>query len=147
VHPPFILSFIRLLGGFHARYSIFGVLNDSKRVKCFAEDWVTTAAGKREIHRMKNEGKNHPDMANVPGRRVNVCAEAGSLLLWDSLLPHGSCINTSAEPRLTVFLGHSPASGDRKQRAEDWKAQWGGLEGSEKLTDLGAKLAGLEEWP
>lgn len=41
------------------------------------EAWVTSTDGRAEIHRMKTVGKQHPDMSNVPGKRVNVCGKAG----------------------------------------------------------------------
>ena len=41
------------------------------------EEWVKSPDGRAEIHRMKNVGKQHPDMSNVPGRRVNICGNAG----------------------------------------------------------------------
>ena len=64
------------------------------------EHWVNSPAGRGEIERCKGEGRQHPDMSNVPGRRVNVSGKAGDLLVWDRLTPHGSSINTSDEPRM-----------------------------------------------
>ena len=45
-------------------------------------DFVTSEDGKREITRMRQEGRQHPDMSRVPGRRVNITGRAGDLLVW-----------------------------------------------------------------
>ena len=120
------------------------------------EHWVNSPAGRSEVERCKGEGRQHPDMSNVPGRRVNVSGKAGDLLVWDRLTPHGSSINTSDEPRMVLFVGHTPAEAEpgdehyspsREEQAEKWRGQWGGLEGGPRVTELGARLAGLEPWP
>jgi hypothetical protein len=35
-----------------------------------------------QVERMKNEGRQHPDMAHVPGRRVSVAAGGGAICLF-----------------------------------------------------------------
>ena len=98
---------------------------------------------------MKGESAQHPLMSNVPGRRVNVSGRAGDLLVWDVYTPHGSCTNTSAEPRLALFVGLTPAKPDDPEavaaQQEAWRDQWGGLPGA-ALSAHGRRLAGLEPW-
>ena len=98
---------------------------------------------------MKGESAQHPLMSNVPGRRVNVCGRAGDLLVWDVYTPHGSCTNTSAEPRLALFVSLAPAKPDDPEavaaQQEAWRDQWGGLPRA-ALSAHGRRLAGLEPW-
>ena len=87
------------------------------------EWWIGTPTGQSEIARMKGESAQHPLMSNVPGRRVNVCGRAGDLLVWDVYTPHGSCTNTSTEPRLALFVGLTPARPDDPEAVA--AQQWG----------------------
>ena len=73
---------------------------------------------------------------------------AADLLIWDRLTPHGSSINHSADPRMVLFLNYTPAedAGDLTDKAGEWRAQWGGIEGSPRVSELGRKVAGLKPW-
>ena len=99
---------------------------------------------------MKGEGRQHPDMANVPGKRVNVAGEAGDLLIWHRLTPHGSSRNNCADPRMAMFFTLTPAQEEvAGVRAAAWREQWCGHgHGTDAVasTPLGRRLAGLEPW-
>ena len=94
-------------------------------------------------------------MINVPGRRVNVAAKAGDLLIWHRMTPHGSSRNTAADCRLALFFTLSPAATSevaRQEQATKWRTQWGAFGsngGALELASsaLGRRLAGLEAWP
>ena len=94
---------------------------------------------------------------------VRVASAPCSLLIFDSFLPHGSGLNTSATPRATMWVSCVPVPEDETERAEararrleDWEARGqadfaGWLPAGERgrrpqLTPLGRKLLGLDEW-
>ncbi|KAL0476874.1 htxA [Acrasis kona] len=73
---------------------------------------------------------------------------AGSLLVWDIRLPHGSKPNHSDRPRMAQFLKYFPAppKGTFKQRKEivEAKLEQSGI--GDDLTATGRKLFGLEDY-
>ena len=91
----------------------------------------------------------------------NVSATAGSLIIWDSRLPHSGNINTSDQPRLAQYISMCPEDSEesRASRIALWQARrapekWRNMpyqqdpEDGEvaKLTELGQKLLGLTRW-
>ena len=76
------------------------------------------------------------------------------MIVWNSLLPHGTGRNTAAEPRRAMFVCMTPVdrvvaadeSKDyaalRAERLEAWEAEGGRA----RLDGLGRRLLGLEEW-
>lgn len=90
--------------------------------------------------------------------------EAGDLVIWDRLLPHGNGINQTDEPRFAQYITMEPARfGDREtriQRVESWRDQQPYFEHQTpdprnwesenceraELTPLGRKLLGLDPW-
>ena len=111
------------------------------------EEWIQTAQGRREVERMRTESRQHPDMANVPGRRVNVAGQAGDLLIFHRMTPHGSSRNTAPDCRLALFFTLSPDTPARDEHAAAWRKQWCGLGGDAVAsTTLGRRLAGLDSW-
>ena len=73
---------------------------------------------------------------------------AADLLIWDRLTPHGSSINTSPDPRMVLFLNCTPTdeASEATDQAATWRAQWGGIEGGPRVSELGKRLAGLQPW-
>jgi hypothetical protein len=119
-------------------------------------EWIRSADGRREVDRMTNESRGHPRMSNVPGRRTNVAGQAGDLLIFHSMTPHGSSRNTSNDCRLALFFTLCPdgrhagsaAAAGSDEHAASWREQWHGLGGDELAsTALGRRLAGLDPWP
>jgi hypothetical protein len=105
------------------------------------------------------------DHAEFPVVRPDL--KAGDLLIWNGALAHGVAANTSAGGvRAAQYLSMMPAleSHDelRRSRVESWRTlstpEWNGTlvgdatkheslrYGPAELTDLGAKLLGLESW-
>ncbi|WP_257280356.1 MULTISPECIES: phytanoyl-CoA dioxygenase family protein [unclassified Endozoicomonas] len=87
--------------------------------------------------------------------------EAGSLIIWDSGLPHSGMLNISDKPRLAVYISMFPAGLEEtaEERIELWQEKrapkkWRGLNHQQdpepgepaRLTELGKKLLGLEEY-
>jgi len=96
------------------------------------------------------------DVLPVPG-------EAGDLLIWDVLLPHGNGENLSNEIRFAQYITMFPAPPDRaghaQVRIESWRNYTSTFlpgdprgwerehnEGPAVLTDLGRKLLGIDMW-
>ncbi|MEZ4682290.1 MAG: phytanoyl-CoA dioxygenase family protein [Caldilineaceae bacterium] len=118
----------------------------------FAE-WVKTQPADR-----------HPRLPDPTGLDIQtIPGNAGDLLIWHSLLPHGNSRNRSTKPRLAQYITMFPPRGeeDRAFRIKAWqevlppqgKAFPGdprGWEqahyGSPQLTALGEKLLGLTSW-
>lgn len=85
-------------------------------------------------------------------------ANAGDLIVWDSLLPHGAGYNYSQEPRAAQFIRMFPAAEDNLDLVETRIRHWSdqlpaqhcavpvASEGPAQLTSLGRKLLGLDTW-
>jgi ectoine hydroxylase-related dioxygenase (phytanoyl-CoA dioxygenase family) len=93
---------------------------------------------------------------------VQVEGQAGDVILWSTLLPHGSAANQSDRPRMAAFVTLQPPA-DYEQlrnslmtwwltkRAPD---QWRGMPGQidpepgapAALSELGQKLIGARPW-
>ncbi len=117
--------------------------------------WIAAQPGDRDPFRPDLTGF---EVVEVPTRR-------GDLLIWNSLLPHGTSPNTSAAPRLAQYLSMAPACEEdadaRAWRIDAWlhrrapqgdafpgdPRQWERRHGTTAaLTPLGRKLLGLDLW-
>ena len=91
----------------------------------------------------------------------NIAAKAGSLIVWDSRLPHSGNVNTSDQPRLAQYLSMCPEESEesRANRIALWQAKrapqkWRGMPHQQDpepgdvadLSELGQKLLGLTRW-
>ena len=95
----------------------------------------------------------------------HVATESGDLVIWHSLLPHGTGRNNSSRPRLAQYITMFPAREDdeamRQERISLWRERksperkafpgdprrWEIEYGSTaELTPLGEKLLGLKRW-
>jgi ectoine hydroxylase-related dioxygenase (phytanoyl-CoA dioxygenase family) len=120
----------------------------------FAE-WVKTQPVDRDPYQ--------PDLTGFAITKV--AAQAGDLLIWNSLLPHGIRPNRATTPRLAQYISMMPAQEEntalREWRVQSWRdriapegyAFPGDPRGWEQtryeramLTALGEKLLGLQEW-
>lgn len=104
------------------------------------EDWLPDTMGREIVH--------------VPAR-------AGDLIVWDSRLPHGNSKNLSTRPRIAfyVMMGANADEVSRQAAIESWRSGrcvpwWRDRPGYDRtepwpparLTPLGRRLLGLEEW-
>ena len=119
------------------------------------EEWVKTQPADRD--------PRLPDMTGLELK--SLAMNAGDLVIWHSLLPHGTGRNNSSRPRLAQYITMFPAKEDdeaiRQERISLWKERrspdrrffpgdprrWE-IENSAtaKLTPLGEKLLGLRNW-
>jgi len=117
-------------------------------------EWVKTQPKSRDTRRPDLTGL---DVKPIPGN-------AGDLLIWHSLLPHGNGQNTATKPRLAQYISMSPnpspSEEARQQRIRMWQERlhpegtaFPGdprrLEAQNppaELTPLGRKLLGMEPW-
>lgn len=101
-------------------------------------------------------------LADTAGREiVNVPAQAGDLIVWDSRLPHGNSKNTAVRPRLAFYVMMGPADDAyRRVLVASWRTGrcvpwWRNRPGYDlvepwppaTLTKLGKRLLGLDLWP
>jgi hypothetical protein len=120
------------------------------------EEWVRTQPADRD--------PMHPDTAGLTV--VNVEMEAGDLLIFNSLLPHGVRPNHSTDRvRIAQYIAMYPADYDDEVEREERIRLWRELDYPErdafpgdprdwerknartaKLTPIGRKLLGLERW-
>lgn len=98
---------------------------------------------------------NHPDI-------VQINANAGDIIVWSTLLPHGPALNSSFEPRIASFMTLTPnknfdaIASETKELVMTRRApkKWRGLPQQLDpepgkpviLTELGEKLTGFAEW-
>lgn len=119
------------------------------------EEWVQTQPADRDPWR--------PDLTGF--EVVPIETKAGDLVIWHSLLPHGTRRNNSNRPRLAQYISMSPAREDdeaqRQERITLWRDRLpppgkpfpGDFRQMEQrcgmtaeLTPLGRKLLGLDRW-
>jgi ectoine hydroxylase-related dioxygenase (phytanoyl-CoA dioxygenase family) len=117
-------------------------------------DWIKRQAADR-----------HPRKPDLTGYEITkVVMQAGDLVVWSTLLPHGNGHNLSDRPRLAQYITMSPAREDdddaRQKRIDSWQRHLPGpgfpgdarknevlLEPqSATLTALGRKLLGSDRW-
>ena len=130
---------LQVVPGFHRRF----------------HEWVKTQPADRD--------PRVPDMTGLELK--SLAMKAGDLVIWHSLLPHGTGRNNSASPRLAQYITMFPAIEDdaamRQERIKLWRERkspdrkffpgdprrWE-IERSAtaKLTPLGEKLLGLRSW-
>ena len=119
------------------------------------EDWVKTQPPDRN--------PRQPDISGF--ELIGVEMNAGDLVIWNSLLPHGTGRNNSTRPRLAQYISMFPAKDEdealRQERITSWRERaprqgrafpgdplrWEIEHGTTaELTPLGEKLLGLKSW-
>lgn len=101
-------------------------------------------------------------LAETDGRAIlHIPAGTGDLIVWDSLLPHGNSKNLSAKPRLAFYVLMGPTGHESLRQANvqswgsgrcvPWWRERPGYDRTEpwppaRLTELGRKLLGLDDW-
>jgi hypothetical protein len=101
-------------------------------------------------------------LADTTGHTIEyVAADVGDLIVWDYRLPHSNSKNTSTVPRLAFYVVMFPTTNPqlREANVESWRTGrcvpwWRTRRGYDrvelwrhaKLTALGRKLLGLDEW-
>ncbi len=129
------------------------------------DTWVKTQPADRDPRRPDLEALKRDGLEVVP-----IPANAGDLIIWNSMLAHGNGQNVSNRPRLAQYLTMfaapvSPLSPDQETRRQDRIASWQGRtppnehwahgdpnqweqknEKTAELTPLGRKVLGLDLW-
>ena len=118
------------------------------------DEWVKTQPADRDPWK--------PDISGY--ELVGVEMQAGDLVIWNSMLPHGTSRNSGDRPRLAQYISMFPAPDDealRQERIASWRERtprvgpafpgdprrWEIEQGeTAKLTPLGEKLLGLTSW-
>ena len=118
------------------------------------ETWVKTQPVNRDPWK--------PDISGY--ELVGVEMRAGDLVIWNSMLPHGTSRNMADKPRLAQYISMFPAPDDealRRERVSSWRERkprvgpafpgdprrWEIEHGvTATLTPLGEKLLGLTNW-
>lgn len=94
---------------------------------------------------------------------IHVEGQAGDLIVWNSLLPHGPAPNFSQRPRIAQFVSMGRTSTNavlleriaswckEKRAPENWRG-WPNQQDPEpgppvQLTPLGRRLVGIDPWP
>lgn len=97
----------------------------------------------------------------VPYERVSIEANAGDLIVWDSILAHGNGVNRSDRVRFAQYITMTPATPGvtRDDETATWRDRthprwatgdprgWEGRQPSATLTALGERLLGKVAWP
>ncbi len=113
----------------------------------------------------KDRNRFQPDISAFKDQIVKVKLEAGDLLIFNSLLPHGIRANHSDKVRIAQYISMMPAEEDnealKQWRINSWKNKiapsgyafpgdprnWEQTKyGVAELSDLGKKLLGVEKW-
>ena len=119
------------------------------------EDWIKTQPADRDPRK--------PDISGYD--LIGVEMNAGDLVIWNSLLPHGTSRNSSDKPRLAQYISMFPARPDddalRQERISSWRERRPRVGPAfpgdprrleiehgttAKLTPLGEKILGLKDW-
>lgn len=119
------------------------------------EDWVSTQPADRN--------PRIPDMTGLELQSIST--KAGDLVIWHSLLPHGTGRNNSSRPRLAQYITMFPAREDEEAMRQERISLWRERKSPERkffpgdprrweiehsataeLTPLGEKLLGLKQW-
>jgi hypothetical protein len=116
---------------------------------------------------IKSQPKDrNPRIPNIEGHEVvPIPGEAGDMVIWDVLLPHGNGQNRSGNLRFAQYVTMFPAAPDNTEqlnaRIDAWRnyksvtpifpedpRQWerSHNEGPANLSELGRKLLGLDSW-
>ena len=133
------------MGGFQCVPEIYGEL----------DAWIARQPADRDPRRPVIDGYTITRLA----------MNAGDLVIWTTLLPHGNGHNVSPRPRLAQYITMNPAEESneelRETRINCWrkklpilspafKGDSRGIEqrtGPAELTPLGRQLLGLDRWP
>ena len=119
-----------------------------------------------EAYLERQPADRNPNVPDLTGYEVKpIPGQAGDLLIWNVLLPHGNGHNTSDRPRFAQFISMRPERYDdeaaRQERIDQWqhhrppgnKVFPGDPRRIEEeqgrtaeLTPLGRKLLGLDRW-
>lgn len=119
------------------------------------EAWIARQPADRNPH--------HPDLTGFAVTPIP--AQAGDLIIWNTLFPHGNGHNVSDRPRLAQYINMFPAREDdeavRQDRIMRWRdrlapaASWAPGDPrrweqehakTAELTPLGRNLLGLDSW-
>jgi hypothetical protein len=119
------------------------------------EEWLKTQPPDRDPWK--------PDTTGLDIQQIET--KAGDLLIWNSLLPHGTSPNRSDRPRMAQYISMFPAKEHddalRQERIRSWRERlprvgfafpgdprdWEIKFGkTAELTDLGQRLLGLVSW-
>ena len=128
------------------------------------DDWLDTLDDDAEANQMlqlKDEGAAQAVLLGAKTKRVP--ASAGDLIIWDTRLPHSAASNVGDAPRVAQYITmnpiRQPLSEEQKHDNRMWwherHAGFGEPRNREhytlpkpaKLTQLGRRLAGIEDWP
>ena len=118
-----------------------------------------------KLNQPKDRDKFKPDITGLEDKLVKVPMEAGDLLIFNSLQPHGIRPNNSNKVRIAQYISMMPAQNDnnalKEWRVNSWKnsvapegyafpgdpRNWEQTKYERaELTELGEKLLGLKEW-
>jgi len=118
-------------------------------------EWVKTQPEDRDPH--------HPDTTGYEPKKIT--QEAGDLLIFNAMQPHGIRPNISNQPRMAQYVSMFPAQENNKalqqERITSWRdriapkgdafpgdpREWEQKKYNKaELTDLGEKLLGLKTW-
>jgi hypothetical protein len=112
--------------------------------------------------RLDQDGAKSWLAKNIEGRDiVNVPAQTGDLIVWDSRLPHSNSTNTSSVPRIAFYVMMCPmVEALRQANVDSWRTGrcvpwWRNRRGYDRiepwppaaLTQPGRRLLGLDDWP
>lgn len=118
------------------------------------EEWIKTQPANRDPW--------HPDIKGFELKHL--ASNAGDLIIWHSLLPHGTGHNRSNRPRIAQYITMYPAPEPHQtphERISQWQEhrppgdrifpgdsrKWEEQHGTTaELTPLGRKLLGLDPW-
>jgi len=131
-------------GGFQCLPEIYRNLNA----------WLGTHGTKNDFNFFE-PGLNHLQTTQIAG-------QAGDVILWSTLLPHGSAANLSDRPRMAAFVTLQPPADYEqlrnslmtwwltKRAPEQWRGMPGQLDpepgAPAALSELGQKLIGARPW-
>lgn len=119
-----------------------------------------------KLSQPEDRNRFQPDTSSFEGKFHKVKLEAGDLLIFNSLTPHGIRPNNSEDKiRIAQYISMMPAEEDNQAmvewRVNSWKNRiapegyafpgdprnWEQIKyGTAELNDLGKKLLGLEKW-
>ncbi len=118
------------------------------------DEWIRVNAMSEDFNHFQPGLDTHPTL--------QLSGQAGDVILWSTLLPHGPAVNLSNEVRIAAFVTITPDNKFEQKRAtrKRWilakraPAKWRGLPQQQdpepgptvKLTELGKKLAGINPW-
>jgi len=108
---------------------------------------VDTVQGASKDHHLVYVPKDDP----IQAQRTKILMEAGSLLIWDSRLPHQNFPNEDNTWRMVQYITYSPyvhEEAKKKQRYLKNQISTGLVDAAfvKLFTELGRKIVGLDLW-